>query len=223
MNDLNLSPIIKEETTKERVYKEVKGAILSGRISPDEIFTEVKLAETLNTSRTPVRESLQDLLKEGLIIAIPRKGLAVRKVTSIEVEQIFLLRKSIESEVIQKLIDRITNEQMHVLEQIYRKQEEAMNDEDEVSFITLDQEFHLTLTRFANYELIEQILLNLHNLCTLIGLQAVKKKNRMNEVLTEHRDIIDALRKKEPTKAAEAIINHLAKTRDSLAGGEIRQ
>lgn len=220
MNGIKLNPIIKEETTKERVYKEIKGAILSGRISPDEIFTEVKLAETLNTSRTPVRESLQDLLKEGLIIAIPRKGLAVRKVTPIEVEQIFLLRKSIESESIQKLIDRITSEQMQVLEQIYRQQEEAMNDGDEVSFITLDQEFHLMLTRFANYELIEHILLNLHNLCTLIGLQAVKKKNRMNEVLAEHRKIIDALGNKEPAKAAEAIIDHLAKTRGSLGGWE---
>jgi len=208
--------MIKEETTKERVYKEVKGAILSGRISPDEIFTEVKLAETLNTSRTPVRESLQDLLKEGLVISIPRKGLAVRKVTAIEMEQIFLLRKSIESEVIQKLIDRITNEQIHDLEKICSQQVEAMNEGDEVSFITFDQEFHLMLTRFANYELIEQILLNLHNLCTLIGLQAVKKKNRMTEVLAEHREIIDALRQKEPTKAAQAIIAHLAKTSDSL-------
>lgn len=216
MNDLNLSPIVKEETTKERVYKEVKGAILSGRISPDEIFTEVKLAEILNTSRTPVRESLQDLQKEGLVVAIPRKGLAVRKVTSIEMEQIFLLRKSIESEVIQKLIDRITSEQIQVLEEICHQQEKAMNTADEVSFISFDQEFHLTLTRFANYELIEQILLNLHNLCTLIGLQAVKKKNRMSEVLAEHRQIIEALRKKEHTKAVDAIIDHLARTNDSL-------
>lgn len=220
MNDLNLSPIVKEETTKERVYKEIKGAILSGRISPEEIFTEVKLANTLNTSRTPVRESLQDLLKEGLIVAIPRKGLAVRKVTSIEVEQVFLLRKSIESEVIKKLINRITDEELQVLEQICLGQEEAMNNRDEVAFITLDQEFHLTITRFAHYELIEQILLNLHNLCTLIGLQAVKRKNRMVEVLAEHRQIIGALRSQEPTVAAEAIIGHLANTRDSLRGLE---
>ncbi|RNB88468.1 GntR family transcriptional regulator [Brevibacillus nitrificans] len=216
MNELNLSPIMKEETTKERVYKEVKAAILSGRISPDEIFTEVKMAETLNTSRTPVRESLQDLLKEGLVISIPRKGLAVRKVTSIEVEQIFLLRKSIESEVIHKLMDRITTEQILALEHIYSQQEAAMKNSDEVSFITFDQEFHLSLTRFAKYELIEQILLNLHNLCTLIGLQAVKKKDRMTEVLAEHRKIIDALQKKDPTKAVAAIIDHLTKTRDSL-------
>lgn len=220
MNRFNLNPIIKEETTKERVYKEIKGAILTGRISADEIFTEVKLAETLNTSRTPVRESLQDLLKEGLIVSIPRKGLAVRKVTKIEMEQIFLLRKSIESEVIQKLAEKIAEDQLQVLSQICEEQEEAMNSGDEVSFISLDQEFHLTLTKFANYELIQQILLNLHNLCILIGLQAVKKKNRMNEVLLEHRAIIQALSEKNPDKSAETIIDHLAKTKSSLRGWE---
>ncbi|EST53994.1 hypothetical protein T458_23840 [Brevibacillus panacihumi W25] len=220
MNRFNLNPIIKEETTKERVYKEIKSAILTGRILADEIFTEVKLAETLNTSRTPVRESLQDLLKEGLIISIPRKGLKVRKVTKNEMEQIFLLRKSIESEVIQKLASTITQQQIEMLKEICAEQEEAMNNGDEVSFISLDQEFHLTLTRLANYELVEQILVNLHNLSTLIGLQAVKKKNRMNEVLQEHRTIIQALSDKDALQAAASIIDHLAKTKSSLRGWE---
>ncbi|HZG79998.1 MAG TPA: GntR family transcriptional regulator [Brevibacillus sp.] len=220
MNRFNLNPIIKEETTKERVYKEIKSAILTGRILADEIFTEVKLAETLNTSRTPVRESLQDLLKEGLIISIPRKGLKVRKVTKNEMEQIFLLRKSIESEVIQKLASMIAKPQIEMLKEICAEQEEAMNNGDEVSFISLDQEFHLTLTRLANYELVEQILVNLHNLSTLIGLQAVKKKNRMNEVLQEHRTIIQALSDKDALQAAASIIDHLANTKSSLRGWE---
>jgi len=220
MNRFNLNPIIKEETTKERVYKEIKSAILTGRILADEIFTEVKLAETLNTSRTPVRESLQDLLKEGLIISIPRKGLKVRKVTKNEMEQIFLLRKSIESEVIQKLASTITQQQIEMLKEICAEQEEAMNNGDEVTFISLDQEFHLTLTRLANYELVEQILVNLHNLSTLIGLQAVKKKNRMNEVLQEHRTIIQALSDKNALQAAASIVDHLANTKSSLRGWE---
>ena len=193
---------------------------MTGRISADEIFTEVKLAEILNTSRTPVRESLQDLIKEGLVISIPRKGLTVRKVTKSEVEQIFLLRKSIESEVIQKLTGTITDEQLKHLTLICDEQDAAMKSGDEVSFIGLDQEFHLTLTRFAKFELIEQILLNLHNLCTLIGLQAVKQKNRMNEVLAEHRAIIKALAAKEATLAAEMIVKHLTNTKSSLKGLE---
>ncbi|UFJ41394.1 GntR family transcriptional regulator [Brevibacillus humidisoli] len=216
MPKYNLKPIVKEETTKERAYKEIKSAILNGYISYDEIFTEVQLAESLNTSRTPIREAVQDLIKEGLVIAIPRKGLTVRKITENELEQIFMLRISIESEVIKKLTGMISQKQLEELKQICQDQEEAMNNDEGAVFINLDQNFHLTLTRFASYELVEQVLLNLHDLSTLIGLQAVKRKNRMNEVLQEHLAIIEAMETQDPEQAARRMIEHLRLTNKSI-------
>lgn len=215
MPSFNLKPIDKQITTKERAYNEIKDVILNGYISSEEIFTEVKLAELLNTSRTPVREALQDLLKEGLIVTIPRKGMAVRNVTESEAEQIFLLRTTIEGEVIKKLTETITPEQLEQLRQIYQNQQEAMEKDDEISFISLDQTFHITLTRFADYHLIEQVLLNLHNLSQLIGLRAIKKRNRMREVLSEHEYIILCMEKKNSDLAAKAMIHHLSKTKES--------
>lgn len=216
MSKFNLKPILKDTTTKEKVYHQIKDVILNGQISSEDIFTEVKLAEYLNTSRTPVREALQDLLKEGLIISVPRKGLTVRKVTKNEVEQIFFLRKSIEREVVHKLSVTITTEQLEYLQEICRAQEEAMKNNDEVSFINLDQKFHVSLTEFAEYELIRQILLNLHNLSHLIGLQALKKKNRMNEVLEEHLAIIATLKNGDADAAMSRIAEHLAATYESI-------
>jgi len=212
----NLKPIDKPTTTKERAYNEIKHVILSGYITSEEIFTEVKLAELLNTSRTPVREALADLIKEGLIVSIPRKGMAVRKVTENEMEQIFLLRASIETKVIQKLAETITPEQLEELKAICKEQEEAMLNNDDIAFIKLDQTFHITLTRFVEYELIEQMLLNLHNLSQLIGLRAIKKINRMKEVLEEHLDIISAIERKDAEQSAEMMARHLNKTKESV-------
>ncbi|MBE1444124.1 GntR family transcriptional regulator [Paenibacillus sp. OAS669] len=212
----NLKPIDKPTTTKERAYNEIKHVILSGYITSEEIFTEVKLAELLNTSRTPVREALADLIKEGLIVSIPRKGMAVRKVTENEMEQIFLLRASIETKVIQKLAETITPEQLEELKAICKEQEEAMLNNDDIAFIKLDQTFHITLTRFVEYELIEQMLLNLHNLSQLIGLRAIRKINRMKEVLEEHLDIISAIERKDAEQSAEMMARHLNKTKESV-------
>ncbi|KIL40077.1 hypothetical protein SD70_16310 [Gordoniibacillus kamchatkensis] len=189
----NMKPITKNSTTKERVYHEIKKVILNGYITSEEIFTEVQLAESLQTSRTPVREALLDLIKEGLVITVPRKGMTVRQVSDSEIEQIFLLRTSIESEVMKKLAASINESQLRELRKSCSLQEEAMATDDEVTFINLDQQFHMTLTHFVGYELIEQILLNLHNLSHLIGLKAVKKRNRMQEVVQEHINIISAL------------------------------
>ncbi|MDT3427206.1 DNA-binding GntR family transcriptional regulator [Paenibacillus forsythiae] len=212
----NLKPIDKPSTTKERVYNEIKHVILSGYISSEEIFTEVKLAELLNTSRTPVREALQDLIKEGLIVSIPRKGMAVRSVTESEIEQIFLLRTSIETKIIRKLAKIITPEQLKMLKNICKQQKEAMLANDDIAFIKLDQLFHTSLVKFVDFELIEQVLLNLHNLSQLIGLRAIKKSNRMNEVLEEHMSIISCMESKDEEKSGEAMTLHLNNTKQTL-------
>ncbi|NHN33426.1 GntR family transcriptional regulator [Paenibacillus agricola] len=216
ISKFNLQPITKSSTTKERAYNEIKHVILNGYISSDEIFTEVQLAEFLKTSRTPVREALQDLIKEGLIVSIPRKGMTVRKVTENEMEQIFLLRTTIETKVIQKLTEIITSEQLALLRAICKQQEEAMLINDTIAFIQLDQDFHTALTKFVDYELIEQMLLNLHNLSQLIGLRAIKKSNRMKEVIEEHLAIISSLEFKNSEQSVIAITNHLSKTKDSV-------
>jgi DNA-binding GntR family transcriptional regulator len=216
MANFGIQPIVKEETTKERAYKTIKNSILKGQIPENEIFTEVQLAEMLNTSRTPVREAILDLSKEGLIVAIPRKGLQVRKITRSELEQIFLLRISIEGEVIKALTESITNEQLKFLEEIYDLQEEAMREQDNDKFINLDQEFHLNLARFVEYHLVEQVLLNLHDLTKLIGLQAIQKQNRMEEVLQEHRNIINAMKVKDKDLAKELMVDHLIKTKGKI-------
>ncbi|WHY00304.1 GntR family transcriptional regulator [Neobacillus sp. DY30] len=217
MKGVSLKPIKKEITTQDKVYKQIKQAILFGGISSDDIYTEVQLAETLNTSRTPVRAALQDLVKEGLLVAIPRKGVTVRKITPAEQDEIFLLRRSIEAEVVKKLTELITSpEQLEILRGIVEQQEEALQNDDAIRFIELDHEFHLSLTRLANYGIIEEVLQNLHNLTQLMGLKAISQKGRMKEVIAEHSEIIDALESRS-AKAAEAVIlSHLNNTKATL-------
>jgi len=217
MDKFNLKPIDKPSTTKERAYIQIKNVILSGDIPSEQIFTEVKLAELLNTSRTPVREALQDLIKEGLVVTIPRKGMAVRKVAESEVEQIFLLRTTIETKVIQQLAETNKPKQLEELRHICELQETEMLSNNDLAFIKLDQAFHLALIRFVEYELIEQVLLNLHNLSQLIGLRAIKKRNRMKEVLEEHLDIISCIERKQSLESAISMANHLNKTKESLS------
>lgn len=216
MSELKLNPIVKEETTKERVYRQIKEAILSGNISPDVIFTEVQLAELLNTSRTPVRETVQDLLKEGLIVSIPRKGLQVKKITSIEQEQISLLRTAIETDIIRKMSDKITDEQLDGLKRIYEKQIRAKEENDHLTFIELDQQFHAYPLKVLNYRLVKEIIVNLNELTRLVGLQALGKYGRMAEVLKEHDEIIRAIQKRDSELAAEAMRIHLEHTSKAL-------
>jgi DNA-binding GntR family transcriptional regulator len=216
VEEIKLKPI-EQQTTQDIVYKQVMEAILNGSIRNGEIFTEVRLAETLNTSRTPVRGAIHDLVKEGLLVSIPRKGLTIRKITREEQDEIFLLRSTIEVEVIKKLTEsKFSAEQLMILKNIIQQQEEAMKRDDNITFIDLDQIFHLTLTRLANYKIMEQVLNNLHNLTQLMGLKAVSRKGRMKDVLREHREIIQAIENKDSKHASQCILDHLSKTKQTL-------
>ncbi|WP_180955257.1 GntR family transcriptional regulator [Peribacillus deserti] len=216
MEERYLKPI-RQQTTQDIVYKQVLDAILNGAFTRDEVFTEVQLAESLNTSRTPVRGALQTLVKDGLLVSIPRKGLSIRNITQEEQDEIFLLRSSIELEVTKKLTSMtISKENLMLLNNLIRQQEEAMNNDDNIHFIDLDQEFHLMLTRLANYKLMEQVLINLHNLTQLMGLKAVSRKGRMKEVLVEHRRIIQSIEEQNTESASKFILDHLNNSKNAL-------
>jgi DNA-binding GntR family transcriptional regulator len=213
---LNISPIERVKTTKEVVYDQIKDAIFNGDIKQDELITEVMLAQSLNTSRTPVREAVGDLLKEGLLVSVPRKGLKVREITPSEKEQIMYLRNSIEREGLKRLLPNVTEAQIHYLRDIVENQREAMENNNRISFIEMDQKFHRKIIYFSEQHLLGDILLNIYNLSRLIGHQALAKKGRMEEVIEEHIQIIDALENKDLDLAQKCMSDHLYKTSDSI-------
>lgn len=206
---------IHKEPIYEVAYKQLKEAILYGKLKTGVYYTENKFAELLNISRTPVREAVKDLMNDGLLVAIPRRGLQVKEFTESEIEQIFLLRTTIENEVLIKFINTVTNEHLSYLKQLLVEQKRAVDKKDRIRFIELDQRFHLSIIRFVNYELIEEIIIKLHNLTRLIGHKAIMKEGRMEDVITEHGEIIQALEDKNIKKARENMTHHLENTKQS--------
>ncbi|PKR77938.1 GntR family transcriptional regulator [Halalkalibacillus sediminis] len=214
MNNFNLKPIKKKKTSKELVYDELKKAILNGAIKPEEVLTEISLSEVFDTSRTPIRESLAELAKEGLLTHIPRKGFQIRQITDEEKRQIMFLRKTMEAEGLKKLASTITQEQINELEDILQQQKSATERNDRVENIELDQLFHKTLLEFANQSMFKKIFLDLYNLTRVIGHEALMKEGRMEEVLEEHQGIIIGLKEKDAEKAASALLYHLGHTEE---------
>lgn len=220
MSDLKIPSIGKVKTTKEIVYEEIKNAIFCGNIKSDQLLTETILANTLNTSRTPVREAVADLLKEGLLVSIPRKGFKVRQISSSEKDQLFFLRLSIETEGLNRLLARATPEQIDHLKKVIALQKEAMLTNDRIKFIDLDQTFHKRILSFAELHLLEDIFLNIYDLARLLGHQALAKKGRMEEVIHEHLKIVEALSAKDSSLASKSIKAHINNTRDSITSPE---
>lgn len=216
MDNLNFKPIVKEGTARQKVYSQIKNSILNGDIDSKMYFTEVQLSKSFQISRTPIRAALQDLMKEGIITSKPGKGLKVRELSVEEQEEIFLLRASVEKIVLKKLAKEFSSEDHVRLTNIINKQKQALLNEDKVEFINLDQAFHLTLTKLANYHFISEVLYDLHNLTQLMGLKAVNRKGRMQEVIEEHTQILKALEQNDSKMACSLMLQHLDNTKKTL-------
>lgn len=134
--------IVSSPPLREKVYEAIRNYILDGDIPPGERLIESQLAKRIKTSRTPVREALHLLEKEGLLEAIPRVGYRVKELKFTEVEEICQIRTVNEILAIQWAASRITPKEMHALEKNIRDTEAELNRGNPLGFVEYDAEFH---------------------------------------------------------------------------------
>ena len=217
-------PISRTKSLKEKAYDILKELILTGRLEQGKLHNEKRLAEVLGVSRTPVREALLELSREGMVSFVPSKGVKIRKITTKQVKEVFELRRIIEGYIIKSISKQLTPADLKKIEKILSKQDRSASKDEEVTFIEMDKEFHLFMASKMGNEQIEAILQNLRDQIHLMGIRAIKDQSRSQQVLKEHQRIFFALKKKDAKRANEELMRHLNNTEkiliDSLAREE---
>jgi len=132
----------------ESVYQRLKQDIFDFRLLPGDRFTEGEVAESLNVSRTPVREALQRLEKEGYVRVHFRSGWSVRDLDFKQFDDLYDLRVVLESAAVRQLCDRAERPPLDALKSIWLvSAEERSTDGTRVA--QLDEQFHSTLVQAA--------------------------------------------------------------------------
>lgn len=213
MDSINLAGVERPETVKERVYHALENAILGGLIGQDDVLRESPLAEKLNVSRTPVREALQELSGKGLLESAGGRGKRVRRIRPQEVQELFWLRQVLEGAIVERLaLQGLSEQQIAEIEGHLAAQRAAMQSGDRHVFLAADSSFHVALADFVGFPKVKAMIINLRQLFHLVGLKAVKHSSRLEEVLAEHTEIVNAIRQGNPTAARQATSEHLMRT-----------
>lgn len=209
-------PISRTKSLKEKAYDILKELILTGRLEQGRLHNEKRLAEVLGVSRTPVREALLELSREGMVSFVPSKGVKVRKITVTQVQEVFELRRIIEGYIIKTIAKGLTPADLSKIEKIISKQERLASRDEEVAFIETDKEFHLFMASKMGSQQIQTILQNLRDQIHLMGIRAIKDQSRSLQVLKEHHRIFAALKKRDAKKAHDELMRHLDNTEKIL-------
>ena len=208
--------------SSERVYRGLRDQILSGSLAPAMRLVELQLAHHFAVSRTPVREALKRLIAEGLVVADANRGMIVRDVDPAEVEDIYVVRESLDGLAARLAATHCSAEdltRLHLLNELMRDSAEAQRWE---AVVQINIKFHEVLYAAAGNSRLAVIGRTLQEAVGRYSPRALSDPERVAAVLREHADILAALEAHDGDVAEARARDHLASARRNfklLLGG----
>ena len=201
----------------EAVFNTIEQDILDGKIKNGEVLTELKLCEILSVSRTPVREALKRLKQEGMIIE-SGKGAIVVGITSKDIEDIYAVRLRLEGLAAAMCCENATDEMIAELRETVELQEFYILKGNTENSRNLDSEFHRKIYEHCGSKIISNILTDLHRKVQRYRLISMQNPNRADEVVKEHRAILEAIASKNKELAEKLSTQHVQKAYSCIDG-----
>jgi DNA-binding GntR family transcriptional regulator len=199
----------------DQVYRAIKHRILSNEFEVGSRLRDEELALQLSVSRTPVREAILRLSREGLVEIIPRSGTRVRTFTEQDIEDIFDLRIALEALAVRKAATLIETPDLERLREMYERAEIALKKGDAKPALDFDTEMHRTILRASGNERLQDMMATINDFVTLFrNIGAGTPFHRGFNY--RHREIVRALERRKPDLAARALSEHLEVAKTEL-------
>jgi DNA-binding GntR family transcriptional regulator len=147
---LNARRLAPAETLTDQAYRQIEEQIVTLRLKPGDVLSEQMLSAALHIGRTPIREALQRLANEGLVIILPRKGILVSDLNPRQQLLVLEVRRELERLLSRAGAERATKEQRDALHEIARGMDRAAKNDDDMAFMRLDREFNRLITEAAH-------------------------------------------------------------------------
>src|SRR5271165_5990597 len=135
--------LLQAETLTEKAYRALEEEIVTLRIPPGSVVSEAILSRRLGVGRTPIREALQRLAREWLVVIMPRRGIVVSEIDPIRQLRLLEARREIERFLARSAAKRATSIQRAQFRAIADGMDQAARDADDIAFMRLDREFNL--------------------------------------------------------------------------------
>ena len=202
---------------RDVVFNTLRQAILKGELKPGERLMEIKLANKLGVSRTPVREAIRKLELEGLVLMIPRKGAEVAEITRQDMEDVLEVRTALEELAVKDACDHITDAQLSELKKASNEFKKALLEgKDLVTCADADMHFHDVILSATNNRRLIQMLNNLSEQMYRYRMEYLKDERTHKTLIEEHDAIRRALKKHDKVKAGAAIRVHIDNQKRSI-------
>ena len=208
---------------REMVYEELKMQILKGSIIPGTRMMEVELAEEMGVSRTPIREAIRKLEKEGLVTIEPRRGAYASMISTEDMVEILEVRQDLEGLAAYFAANRMTDEQMAELKEVSNNYNEAVKRGKMEDMIKYDTRFHHIIVESCRNKILVQMIEQLQELVLRFRYIYYDNFRRAENMPDEHEAIVAAISEGNADKARAAADIHIDRLKELVMKEGVQQ
>ncbi|WP_374523334.1 GntR family transcriptional regulator [Hydrogenophaga sp.] len=192
----------------EEVAERLRQRIFQRELEPGSWIDELKIADELGISRTPLREALKVLAAEGLVTMKVRRGAYVTEVSEKDLIDVYHLLSLLEADAVAVVAQSGSDAALAELQALHDELEGATQDRDR--FFEINERFHLRLLELADNRWRQQMVSDLRKVMKLNRHHSLFKAGRIEESLAEHRAVMQAIRARQAEAAAQRMRDHFA-------------
>ena len=197
----------------EEIEDILRQRILKGQYGIGERIKENQVAEELKVSRTPIREALKQLEKEGLIESIPNRGSFAMGFTKQDIQDIYEVRASVELLAIERAVSRISDEELNAMQETYDLMEFYSKKRESRKILELNRMFHGIIYNASKSRFLSQVLKSYQKYVEQTRKVTVYNDDNLDQILKEHGEILEALKNRDLEKALEKTSVHLSNSK----------
>jgi len=217
---LAIAPIDTSFSFKNKAYEALKSVIVSMdiyRSRSDIRLDERRLAQDFGISRTPVREAMAQLEREGFVRAVPRRGIYIVRKTKADVIEMITAWAALESMAARLITENATDEQIASLRAMFATFEDGKLRAHLDEYSETNIEFHQAIIRLSGNSVLISLAENLFTHMRMIRRKTIVEKDRVEKSIRDHMNIIEALEARATTRAEDLVRNHALGLADHVA------
>mgnify|MGYP003877353093 FL=1 len=203
---------VKKNLLSDQIYEVLRERIKTGLYPPKTRLKEGKLAEEMGVSRTPIRDALRRLEREGYVVILPGKGAYVRWLSLNEMRELIEIRSILEAYATRLVAEKKDETLIEKLEDLLKQFKEAMDQKNIPLCVKISTEFHETIYRNCGNNKLYEIITSLRDQFYQIRILLLEIPGMMETSWRDHLEIVKLLRENNVEKIESFVRSHIMKT-----------
>ncbi len=215
MSQITFQPMMESRPIREIAYEVLKHAIITGEIPAGSRIVETDYADRLHISRTPLREALRKLERDGLVEYVLRRGVVVRAFTVADVDEIYTIRNALEMLTLPAIVQKATEADIASLREKLHAMDDLMARGDIETLSPLTRAFHTQLTNICAQKRILRVIEGQDEYIRRFSAMAIRQEDRLAAAHQEHYQLVDYVEQRDLDALRQLMYQHIERSKEN--------